>query len=99
MPKRGPRSERHLCGRHHALHCQEIRDQAAGTSDAGGKPYTDAVLTTRELVWMIKAYGIDFARLKEEDFDNPLGFSTGAGDIFGTTGGSWRPPCARPRKS
>jgi NADP-reducing hydrogenase subunit HndD len=55
--------------------------------DAAGKPYTDAVLTTRELVWMIKAYGIDFASLNEEEFDNPLGFSTGAGDIFGTTGG------------
>jgi NADP-reducing hydrogenase subunit HndD len=50
-------------------------------------PYTDAVLTTRELVWMIKAYGIDFKLLKEEEFDNPLGFSTGAADIFGTTGG------------
>ncbi len=50
-------------------------------------PYTDAVLTTRELVWMIKAYGIDFTQLPEEDFDNPLGFSSGAADIFGTTGG------------
>jgi len=52
-----------------------------------GLQYTDAVLTTRELVWMIKAYGIDFNALEEEEFDNPLGFSTGAGDIFGTTGG------------
>ena len=50
-------------------------------------PYTDAVLTTRELIWMIKAYGIDFANLPDDEFDNPLGFSTGAGDIFGTTGG------------
>ncbi|MCG8572668.1 MAG: [FeFe] hydrogenase, group A, partial [Spirochaetes bacterium] len=52
-----------------------------------GLPYTDAVLTTRELIWMIKAYGIDFANLPDETMDNPLGFSTGAGDIFGTTGG------------
>jgi iron-only hydrogenase group A len=52
-----------------------------------GIPYTDAVLTTRELAWMIKAYGIDFTALPDEDFDNPLGFSTGAADIFGTTGG------------
>jgi iron-only hydrogenase group A len=52
-----------------------------------GNPYTDAVLTTRELVWMIKAYGIDFMQLNEEEFDNPLGSSTGAADIFGTTGG------------
>jgi NADP-reducing hydrogenase subunit HndD len=52
-----------------------------------GYPYTDAVLTTRELVWMIKAYGLDFAHLPNDDFDSPLGFSTGAADIFGTTGG------------
>ncbi len=50
-------------------------------------PYTDAVLTTRELIWMIKAYGIDFANLPQGEFDNPLGFSTGAADLFGTTGG------------
>lgn len=55
--------------------------------DSNGKPYTDAVLTTRELVWMIKAYGIDFKKLNEEEFDNPLGSSSGAADIFGTTGG------------
>lgn len=52
-----------------------------------GYPYTDAVLTTRELIWMIKAYGIDFSNLPEGAFDEPLGFSTGAADIFGTTGG------------
>ncbi len=52
-----------------------------------GYPYTDAVLTTRELVWMIKAYGIDFSHLAPGEFDNPLGFSSGAADIFGTTGG------------
>ena len=55
--------------------------------DESGRAYTDSVITTRELVWMIKAYGIDFPSLEEEEFDNPLGFSTGAGDIFGTTGG------------
>ncbi len=52
-----------------------------------GLPYTDSVLTTRELVWMIKAYGIDFSCLEPGDFDSPLGFSSGAGDIFGATGG------------
>jgi NADP-reducing hydrogenase subunit HndD len=52
-----------------------------------GTPYTDAVLTTRELIWMIKAYGIDFTKLPDDDFDAPLGFSSGAADIFGTTGG------------
>ncbi len=50
-------------------------------------PYTDAVLTTRELVWMIESYGIDFVNLPDEEFDGPLGESTGAGDIFGITGG------------
>ena len=52
-----------------------------------GVQYTDAVLTTRELIWMVKAYGIDFSSLPEDDFDAPLGFSSGAADIFGTTGG------------
>jgi iron-only hydrogenase group A len=50
-------------------------------------PMTDAVLTTRELIWMIKSYGIDFTALQDGDFDHPLGIATGAGDIFGTTGG------------
>mgnify|MGYP000935022328 FL=1 len=50
-------------------------------------PETDAVLTTRELIWMIKAYGIDFTHLQNDDFDNPLGESSGAADLFGTTGG------------
>jgi iron-only hydrogenase group A len=52
-----------------------------------GTPMTDAVLTTRELIWMIKCYGIHFAKLPEGDFDAPLGIASGAGDIFGTTGG------------
>lgn len=52
-----------------------------------GYPYTDAVLTTRELIWMIKAMGIDFINLPDSDFDDPLGESSGAAAIFGTTGG------------
>lgn len=54
---------------------------------ADGRPFTDAVLTTRELIWMIKCYGIDFTRLPDGQFDAPLGIASGAGDIFGTTGG------------
>ena len=54
---------------------------------SGGTPYTDAVLTTRELIWMIKCYGIDFTTLPDGQFDAPLGIASGAGDIFGTTGG------------
>ncbi|MFP4371811.1 MAG: [FeFe] hydrogenase, group A, partial [Halanaerobium sp.] len=48
---------------------------------------TDAVLTTREFARMIKEMGIDFSALPEEDFDELMGESTGAGTIFGTTGG------------
>ena len=47
----------------------------------------DAVLTVRELARMIKNAGIDFKRLPDEDFDSLLGESTGAGVIFGATGG------------
>lgn len=53
----------------------------------GGEPNVDAVLTTRELASMIKEAGIDFRSLPDEPFDNPLGMSTGAADIFGVTGG------------
>ena len=47
----------------------------------------DYVLTVRELAKMIKQAGIDFAKLPEEKFDDLLGESTGAADIFGATGG------------
>jgi len=47
----------------------------------------DAVLTTRELARMFKETGVDFTHLREEQFDNPLGTSTGAAVIFGATGG------------
>lgn len=47
----------------------------------------DAVLTTRELARMIREAGIDFANLQPSEFDQPLGISTGAADIFGVTGG------------
>lgn len=52
-----------------------------------GYPNVDAVLTTRELARMIRESGIDFASLEDSEFDNPLGMSTGAADIFGVTGG------------
>ncbi len=54
---------------------------ATGTQD------TDVVLTTRELARMIKAAGIDFANLPEAPADKLLGAYTGAGTIFGVTGG------------
>ena len=47
----------------------------------------DCVITTRELARMIKYANIRFDKLEDSEFDNPLGISTGAGAIFGTTGG------------
>ncbi len=47
----------------------------------------DAVLTTREIGNMIREVGIQFTDLEDEDFDHPLGEYTGAGVIFGATGG------------
>jgi NADH-quinone oxidoreductase subunit G len=48
---------------------------------------TDFVLTTREFLRMIKEAGIDFANIQEEDADEGMSFYTGAGTIFGATGG------------
>jgi iron-only hydrogenase group A len=47
----------------------------------------DFVLTTREAARMIKQAGVDLAAMPDEDFDDPLGKSTGAATIFGATGG------------
>ncbi len=47
----------------------------------------DLSLTTRELARMIKSAGIDFLRLPDEEADSPLGAYSGAGVIFGATGG------------
>ncbi len=54
---------------------------------ANGVPDMDYTLTTRELARMIKKVGIKFTELPDEKFDEPLGISTGAGVIFGATGG------------
>lgn len=47
----------------------------------------DYVVTTRELASMIKDLALIFPKLEDSDFDDPLGESTGAGTIFGTSGG------------
>jgi NADP-reducing hydrogenase subunit HndD len=52
-----------------------------------GYPDVDVVLTTRELARMIREAGIDFEELPERQFDDPMGEATGAGVIFGATGG------------
>ena len=56
-------------------------------NDAGAGPDVDAVLTTREIVRMLRAEHIHPAALPEEPFDRPLGTGTGAAVIFGATGG------------
>lgn len=55
--------------------------RSSGTHDV------DIVLTTRELIRLLRAEHINPAYLQEEPFDNPLGLSTGAGVIFGASGG------------
>ncbi len=55
--------------------------------NAAGVPDVDYALTTRELGRMIDKAGIKFNELPDEKFDEPLGLSTGAGVIFGATGG------------
>ncbi len=54
---------------------------------AAGVPDIDISLTTRELANMIKRSGIRFTELADEDFDPMLGVASGAGHIFGATGG------------
>lgn len=54
---------------------------------AAGVPDVDYVLTTRELGRMINLASINFYRLPDEKFDEPLGISTGAAVLFGATGG------------
>jgi NADH-quinone oxidoreductase subunit G len=52
-----------------------------------GSPDVDYVISTRELARMIREAGINFTMLSDEEFDHPMGTSTGASVIFGTTGG------------
>ncbi len=53
----------------------------------GERPYVNVSLTTRELARMVKECGIDFVELPDEEADTILGYYTGAGTIFGATGG------------
>ncbi|MGE4588456.1 MAG: NADH-dependent [FeFe] hydrogenase, group A6 [Acidaminococcaceae bacterium] len=54
---------------------------------SSGYQDVDYVLTTREFGRMLRQSGVDFKALADSEFDSPLGMSTGAGAIFGTTGG------------
>jgi NADH-quinone oxidoreductase subunit G len=65
--------------------CTAKKDEAQrpGMSDD-----IDHAITTRELARMIRARGIAFGALSEDgEFDNPLGESTGAAQLFGVSGG------------
>ncbi|MDI3530178.1 MAG: NADP-reducing hydrogenase subunit HndD [Candidatus Atribacteria bacterium] len=61
--------------------CQRDEMKSSGCQDV------DYSLTTREAARMLKEKGIDLKEMPEEDFDDPLGISTGAAAVFGATGG------------
>ena len=68
--------------------CQAKKYEAARPEFApNGVRDVDYVVTTRELVAMFHEAGINLANLDDSDYDSPLGESTGAGVIFGVTGG------------
>ena len=55
--------------------------------NAAGVPDVDVAITTRELARMIQQAGIDFRAMEDAKFDDPFGIGSGAGAIFGATGG------------
>ncbi|SHE98608.1 [FeFe] hydrogenase, group A [Clostridium fallax] len=69
--------------------CVAKKDEVtwSGMDSSGKGPDVDVVLTTREFVRMLRAEHIHPKNLEEEEFDKPLGDYTGAGVIFGATGG------------
>lgn len=56
-------------------------------TDSNGSPDVDYSISTRELARLIREANINFEELPDEQFDNPMGESTGAAALFGTTGG------------
>ena len=56
-------------------------------NDAGAGKDVDVALTTRELIRMMKSAQVNLETLEEQEFDQPIGLGTGAGVIFGATGG------------
>ncbi|MGN0867358.1 MAG: NADH-dependent [FeFe] hydrogenase, group A6 [Oligosphaeraceae bacterium] len=68
--------------------CQAKKYEAARPEFApNGVRDVDYVLTTRELCRMFREAGVNLANMADEQYDSPLGLSTGAADIFGVTGG------------
>ena len=66
--------------------CKEFECERPEMKDSGYQD-VDVAITTRDLAWLIKEKGIDWDSLEESEFDQPLGIYTGAGTIFGVTGG------------
>jgi NADH-quinone oxidoreductase subunit G len=66
---------------------QLAREELQKDGYTAQKPDTDYVLTTREFGHLLKEERIPFMALPDEDFDEPLGVSTGAAALFGATGG------------
>ncbi len=66
--------------------CKEFECNREEMKDSGYKD-VDVAITTRELAYLLKDMNIDFNALPDEDYDQPLGVYTGAGTIFGATGG------------
>lgn len=83
----GSGSEEDLQYFHHALCFQKMEAVLPDMYSAGAGADVDIVLTTREFARLVRAEHIAPALLTEEAFDSPLGESTGAGVIFGVTGG------------
>ena len=67
--------------------CKKAEAALPTMKDACGDPDVDVVITTRELVRMLRCSMIDPAALDESSFDSPLGSGTGAAVVFGATGG------------
>lgn len=66
--------------------CKQYECDREEMQDSGFRD-VDIVITTREFAQLIRDNGIDFANIEDEEFDLPLGSYTGAGNIFGVTGG------------
>lgn len=66
--------------------CKAFEAEREEMQDSGYRD-VDVAITTRELAQLIKSRNINFLDLPEEEFDNPLGAYSGAGTIFGVTGG------------
>ena len=74
--------------------CQAKKYEAARPEFApNGVRDVDYVVTTRELCRMFNEAGINLANMEDEEYDNPLGKSAGAADIFGVTGGVLEAAC------